>query len=560
MVSGREISQNGIPEGGQSWVNRHLAYTHGYGAVASVVNTANADGQPLLTLQGIPVSPTAVPSLTQPRIYYGEQNDVPFVIVGAQTPEIDYEGTLQHEQYQGDGGIAMGNIFTRAMFAWKFRDVNLLISGQIRSDSRILLYRDIQTRVPKAVPFLSFDSDPYLAIVDGGLKWIWDAYTTTTEYPYAQTVDVGLATDDSLAGDANYMRNSVKAVVDAYDGTIEYYADLREPIIQAWGAAFPGLFTDIGLAPESLRDHFRYPENLFQVQAFQWANYHVEDPSVFYQKQDFWQVPFDPTVPIGPGGAAPKIAPYYQLMRLPTDETEGFLLVLPFVPQDRQNMVAWMAASSDPDEYGKLVSYRFPAGQTIDGPSQIVARINADRDFSSRRSLLDQAGSSVAFGDFLVIPLEDSFLYVQPVYVQADTPNSIPELGFVIVVNGSGGPISLGTSLEGALAQAVAGEEPPVGPGQPGGGGTLERRIEQLLAEALEHFAAADAALMDGDLATYQAQLRLAQQAVQDARELAATRAGDQPGATPTPTPTPTVSGSPETVSPTSASPAPAAP
>ena len=298
MVSGREVSQAGIPTGGGTWQNQHLAYTHGFGAVAAQVNTATAEGQPVLTLKDIP--PVGDPSIVQPRIYYGEGEDVPFVVVNTDLPEVDYEGASVQEQYAGEGGIPIGNIVQRAMFAWKFRDVNLLISGDVRPDSRVMIYRDIYARVPKAVPFLTFDYDPYLAVVDGGLVWIWDAYTTSDAYPYSEAVDLETATDSLLTGEVNYMRNSVKVVVDAYSGQMTYYADLSEPVVQVWSRVFPDLFTDINSASTSLAAHFRYPENLFQVQATQFANYHVTDASVFYQKQDFWQIPTIPRCPSCP--------------------------------------------------------------------------------------------------------------------------------------------------------------------------------------------------------------------------------------------------------------------
>ncbi len=541
MVSGREISQNGIPGGGGTWVNQHLTYTHGYGAVASLVNTATPEGQPVLTLQDIP--PTGDPALvpTQPRMYYGESSDVPFVVVKTNTAELDYEGAPQNQQYQGSGGIQIGNIFQRAMFAWKYHDLNLLISGQIRSDSRIMIYRDITQRVPKLASFLQFDHDPYLAIVNGRLVWIWDAYTLTDQYPYSQSVDLDTATADvenvpggGLHGQANYLRNSVKAVVDAYDGTVTLYANMQEPIIQAWSRAFPSLFTDITTADPALQAHFRYPENLFEVQTTQYANYHVTDPAVFYQKQDFWAVPQDPTVTLATGQTGPTLKPYYVLMKLPGETSEAFHLVLPFVPEGRQNMVAWMSADSDPTDYGRLVSIRLPTDRNIDGPSQILSRINANQQFSSQRTLLSQAGSAVTFGDFLVVPIESSFLYVQPVYVRASSENSIPELKFVIVVNGSGGSISLGNNLQEAV-QAAAGQSGGGGGNNNNGqgGGSVDQRIQNLLSQALDHFANAQDALQAGNLGLYQSELAQAQNLVEQANALARTS---------TPSPSPSVS------------------
>jgi hypothetical protein len=546
QVAAREIAQDGLDASAQTWQNMHLAYTHGYGGVAAPVNTATSEGQPAFTLENLP--PEGEPAIEQPRIYFGESNEVNFVVVNTTTDEIDFSGAAEAEPYQGTGGIQLSNLFERALFAWRFRDYNLLVSNAITSESRIMIYRDIQTRVRKAVPFLAFDHDPYFAIVDGHPSWIWDAYTVTDQYPYSQAVDVGEATGQRLVGEANYLRNPVKAVVNAYDGTITYYADLSEPILQVWARAFPDLFTPREDAPEDLQEHFRYPENLFQVQAFQYANYHVTQPAAFYQKQDFWQIPHDPTIDAQDTTAAPAMSPYYQLTRLPGQDSERFNLVLPFTPAGRLNMVALMGASSDPDSYGEVTVFGFPEGRNIEGPSQVFARINQDPSFSERRTLLGQTGSQILFGDFLVIPIEESFLYVQPVYVRAAQEASIPQLTFVVVVNGSEGNVFVGDSLEEAIALAAGGGtggEPP--PEPPDGGGTVEEQIQRLLAEATQHFEAAQAALDEGDLGTYQQEVDLAQQAVAEAVALAA--GGAEPGATPTPsasaTPTPSASATP---------------
>ena len=442
MLSAREISQSSIPGGG-TWQNTHLVYTHGFGAVASQVNTATAEGQPLFTLRDIP--PIGSPPLEDngSRVYFGEgvEGDAPFVVVGSGAEELDYQGTAADDQeqvstaYTGEGGIPFGGWFQRALFALSFRDVNLLISGLIDGDSRILINRHLAERVPKAAPFLQFDSDPYAAVIEGRLVWIWDAYTTSNQYPYSQPVDLGdpnvaSPPEDpaapSLSGEANYIRNSVKVVVDAYDGSMTYYVtDPEDPIIQVWQRAFPSLFTPVSEASTELTEHFRYPENLFQVQADRFTNYHVTNADVFYGKQDFWQVPDDPAAEAGVGDV--PMRPYYVLMRLPGETEDTFSLVLPFTPAGRQNMIAWMAAKSDPgEEYGSLISYEFPSGRNVDGPTQVFARINQDARFSSERTLLSQSGSDVRFGDFIVLPIGDGILYVQPVYVQAKQENSIP--------------------------------------------------------------------------------------------------------------------------------------
>jgi hypothetical protein len=350
----------------------------------------------------------------------------------------------------------------------------------------------------------------------------------------------------------NYIRNSVKVVVDAYDGTMTYYvADTTDPIIMVWENAFPDLFTPIDQAPVDLAAHFRYPENLLQVQAEQFANYHVTDASVFYQKQDFWQVPFDPTIPANTGGNENvPMRPYYLLLRLPGDAEESFVLVLPFNPQGRQNVVAWMAANSDvgPD-YGEIVAYEFPPGQNVDGPSQVFARMRQDPRFSADQTLFGQSGSEIRFGDFLIIPVGKGLLYVQPVYVRSAQETAIPELKRVLVTNG--GDVGLGSTLTEALNDSFGAEiVPPPGGGGPTPGGNVQRQISQLLEQALDHFAAADEALTAGDLAKYQAEVDAAQAAIRRAEQLAARSGAVSPSPSPSGTPIPSPTASP-TASPT---------
>jgi uncharacterized protein len=532
MVSGREVSQGGISAAAQTWQNRHLVYTHGFGAVAAQVNSITADGAPVLTLEDIP--PQGEPVTEQPRIYYGEvhdPDDADFVVVNSLTDELDYEGVTGETPftYDGEGGIELGGLFRRALFAWRFRDANILISGQLQAESRILINRSIAERAAAPLPFLTFDDDPYLAVTDDGYVWIWDAYTTSDGYPYSQSLDLAEATAGLLdPQEVNYIRNSVKAVVDAYDGSVTYYASLDEPIMQAWDRAFPGVFTDIDDAPQDLRDHFRYPENLFQAQAFHFANYHVEDAAAFYRKQDFWEIPADPTIQavttdgtsLSPSTTGRKLLPSYQLLKLPGDDEERFHLVIPFQPENRLNMVGWMAANSDPVGYGELVAFTLPSGQDVDGPGLIFSRINSDQEFSEARTLLGTGGSEVQFGDLLTIPIEDSILYVLPMYVRANQQAAVPELKLVMVVNGASVSVatSLSEAIEAATGATTGGEPPP----PDGGTGTVDQRIQQLLAQAVDHFAAAEAALRDGDLATYQSELERAQLLVERANELAA--------------------------------------
>jgi uncharacterized membrane protein (UPF0182 family) len=545
MVSGREVTQRGITGTGRTWQNEHLVYTHGFGATAAQVNSISADGAPILTLEDIP--PQGEPATDQPRIYFGEREDVPFIVVNTTTDELDFAGESGEEarfSYDGDGGIELGGWLRQALFAWRFRDVNILISGQIDADSRILMRRNIAQRAAAPLPFLTFDSDPYMAVTNEGYKWIWDAYTTTNAYPYSQSLDLAEATANLLPPQqVNYMRNSVKAVVDAYDGTVTYYADLNEPIIQAWSRAFPGVFTPIEQAPDELQAHFRYPENLFQLQAFQFASYHVTEPTTFYRKQDFWEIPDDPTTSAGgvttdgiSTEGTRKLLPNYLLMKLPGEEQEHFHLVTPFQPEDRLNMVGWMAANSDPgEEYGELVAFTFPSGRDVDGPGLAYSRINSDQEFSAARTLLDQGGSEIRFGDLLTIPVGDSVLYVLPMYVRAAQEAAVPELKLVTMVNGSVVSVanSLDEALEDATGATTGGQPPPGGGG--GGGGTTDEQIQDLLTQAVQHFTAADAALRDGDLATYQSELQQAQALVEQADQLASGGSG-----TPSPSPSAT--------------------
>ncbi len=556
MLSAREISQNGIPSGGGTWQNQHLVYTHGYGVAASQVNAANSQGGPLFLLSDIP--PTGNPQVPgsqaiadqlngpngQPRIYYGERSDVPFVVVHTGAKELDYQGTTsgaqnqQYYSYQGTGGIPIGGFFTRLLFAWRYQDINLLISSLIHPDSRIMIYRSISQSVPRVAPFLQFDGDPYAAVVNGRVVWIWDAYTTTNMYPYSQELNLGSATGGALQGQANYIRNSVKVVVDAYNGSITYYVtDPTDPIIQVWERAFPGMFKPMSQAPAALVAHFRYPENLFQVQAEQYANYHVTDPSVFYGKGDFWAIPTDPANSANNPNSSSPLRPYYVQMLLPDATQEEFALIMPFTPQGRQNMVAWMAAKSDPQNYGQIVNYTFPAGQNVDGPTQVFNLINSFPEFSQERTLLGTGGSKILFGNFLVIPIGQSFLYVQPVFVQSSQANAFPELKRVVVVHG--GEVGLGSTLQEAIDNSFGGA---ITPSQGGGKpplGTGEKQVQALLQQALAHFNNAQAALQAGDLGTYQTEIDKAKQLVQQAQQLEATILTGKGGGAPVVVPSP---------------------
>lgn len=541
MISAREVSQNGIPGTAGTWQNRHLVYTHGYGAVASQVNTATTEGQPDFIFQDIPPKGQLHLNGLGQRVYYGEREDVPFVIVDSGVKELDFQQDSSQQTappYTGKGGIGMGGFLGRLLFAWRYKDVNLLISSLIHGDSRIMIFRDIKERIPKAAPFLQYDADPYAAVVDGRLVWIQDAYTTTDSYPYSQQINLRSATQADLSGEINYMRNSVKVVVDAYSGQMRYYvADPSDPIIQVWENAFPDLFTPISQASPDLRAHFRYPEDLLMVQAQVFARYHVTDPTVFYGNQDAWAVATDPNSTSG-GSTGSPLRPYYVITSLPGNSTEEFSLILPFTPAERNNMVAWMAARSDPQSYGQLVSFEFPSGTNVDGPLQVFNRINSNPEFSSFRTLVNQQGSTLKFGDFLVIPVGTGFLYLDPVFVQGSGSGSFPELKRVLVVHG--GTVGLGTNLSSAIADSFNQAPPPPPSGGGGGGGSVNERVAALLAQAVQDFKAADVALKQGDLAGYQRNILAAESLIQQANALASS--SGQPTPTPTPTPSSTPS------------------
>jgi uncharacterized membrane protein (UPF0182 family) len=457
-------------------------------------------------------------------LYIQEEADEDFLVVGTDAQEFDFprgeEGGQSLTRYDGDAGIQAGGFFRRLAFAWRYRDVNLLISGLIDEDSRIIINNDIRERIRKVAPFLSFDHDPYFAVVDGRPTWIWDAYTTSGSFPYSEHQEfTGVPDNPDLPREANYIRNSVKVVVDAYDGTTSFYiVDEEDPIIEAWSRVFPDLFTPGAEAPTGLRDHFRYPEDLFIVQTEMYANYHVTDPVQFYSKGDFWTVP---TISIDPTEELERLVPYYQLVPLPGEDEQRFQLFLPFTPQDRPNMVSWMAVGSDPEDFGNLVSFEF-GGANVKGPGQAAVVMHADPDVSRETSLLDQRGSNVIYGDLLVIPIGQSFVYVQPLYLESEQEGqSIPEMKRVIVLNGEN--VVMEETLGEAIAESVGvvtEPEDPVEEPEPGDPEPPPADVASLLLEAQEHFANAEAALTEGDLGTFQAETEAGTALVAQACEL----------------------------------------
>jgi uncharacterized membrane protein (UPF0182 family) len=568
MLSAREISQNGIP-GSKTWQNTHLVYTHGYGAVASAVNTVTSTGGPDLILFDIPPTgpPTGSNITVSPghgsQLYYTERPpDTPYLVVDTKQRELNYpQGTGQvTTQYAGKGGIPVGGFFRKLVFAYRFRDINLLISGLIDSDSKIMIYRDLRTRVQKVAPFLKYDKDPYAVIAGGSLYYVWDAYTTTDLFPYSERANLSDATGTDLSGRANYIRNPVKVVMNAYDGTLRFYVvDKTDPLIQVWENAFPHLFTDVTQAPLEIQQHFRYPEDLLMTQAAQFATYHVQDPQTFYSGDRAWAIPLalstrpEATTSAGNG----PFRPYYVVSKLPGSDSEHFVLFEPFSPPSRTNMVAYLAAGSDllsstestqdAGGYGNLTSLQFPATGNVLGPTQARNLINQDPTTSSQISLLSQRGSQVQFGDLLIVPIEDSFLYVQPIYIASSQASSIPQLKLVAVVNGT--QVSLGTTLQDALTKALGtpagGETCPDG-SQPPCVTPPTQTVAALLAQAVQEFQAAETALKAGDLAGYQQHIDAAKSLVAQANELAGGSTGTGgTGGTPSPTPSASASATP---------------
>ncbi len=419
-LGARELTQTGLQANQQNWVNIHTQFTHGYGAVMNPVNKVGPDGLPDYNLKNLP--PTGTPAVDQPAIYYGNRTSE-YVIVGAKQSEFDYDSDKgpQYSRYTGGGGVGIGSFLRKFIYAWEFGDTNLLISGQITGESRLLYRRNITDRISHIAPFLRLDKDPYLVIADGKLYWMQDAYTTSSNYPYSEQTPEGY----------NYIRNSIKVVVDAYNGDTSFYlADAKDPIARTYQQMFPKLLKPLSEMPASLLTHIRYPEDLFTVQADVLRSYHIQDARAFYNKEDLWATPRE-----GAGGAGDFVAPYYVIMRLPGASTEEFVLIRPFTAANKPNAVAWMGARSDGENYGKLSLYRFPTGRQIPGPAQVESSIDAQPEISQRFSLLNVQGSKVRRGNLLLIPIGNSYLYVEPVYLQADQ-NPKPAVLAVILYNG----------------------------------------------------------------------------------------------------------------------------
>ena len=504
MLSPRELASESLPN--KNWINEHLTFTHGYGIAAGPVNQVTPEGLPVLFVKDLPPkSELKELAVNRPEIYYGELvND--WVVVKSQSKEFNYPKGEEnvYATYEGQGGVEINSPLKRLVYSLHFSTLKLFLSGDITPQSRIMYYRNAKERVAKIAPFLSYDHDPYLVVADGKLYWIIDAYTSTNLYPYSERMAVN---DQNV----NYIRNSVKAVVDAYDGTVTLYqSDPDDPIIKTYTKIFPNTFKPVSEMPESLASHLRYPEDIFTAQTAIYSTYHMDDPQIFYNKEDQWEVPSISSVAqtaTQTDSATPVMTPRHMIMKLPDEEKEEFILMLPYTPRAKDNLSAWIVARNDGDNYGKLVVYRFPKDKLIFGPKQIIGRINQDADVSRQIALWDQRGSQVIQGPLLVIPIEKSLVYVRPLYLKAES-GKIPELKRVIVAYEN--KIAMEETLEKGLARifgASDGSKPPAGATPtptPAGGVKPEAATEtELYRDAQSAYDAAIEAQRNGDWARY---------------------------------------------------------
>ena len=522
MLSGRELA----PPEGQTWTNEHLFYTHGYGVVAVPVNAVTPEGQPDYLASGI--NQQGQLQIDEPRIYFGETASS-YVVTGTRTDEFDYPVGADRNattSWKGTTGVGIGGYFSKLLWALRLGDLNLLISNQLTDDSQILFRRSLEERVQAIAPFLTYDHDPYLVSADGRLVWVWDAYTSTDRYPDAQPLD------GELFGGMNYVRNSVKVTVDAYDGKVHMYiVDDRDPIIAAWARIFPDLFSPMSSMSQDLRAHLRYPEDLFTAQNLQYQLYHVSSTEsgaeTLYSKQDRWALASQGT---DVSGTSQVIEPYYVIMKLPGQADAEFVLIQPMVTAGRNNMIAWVAARMDPGHYGERISFHFPSDTSTFGPAQIQSRINQDSTVSAQFTLWSQAGSSVVRGNLLVLPMGDSLLYMEPIFLRS-TSTSQPEFKRVILASQT--RIAFADTVDQAVSQLLGETGPP--PPSGGGGGQLPEDVAGLVAQAQQLYADAQDALAAGDLGTYQAKLNALQPILDRLAELTGASASPEPSASPSP-------------------------
>jgi len=524
LLAARELSPQNLPQSAQSWVNLKLQYTHGYGVVAVRANQATDQGLPVLTLKDIP--PAGQPAVTQPAIYFG-RHTTDYVLAHSKQPEFDYPGeTDQYTHWTGTTGVPLSSGLRSLAFAIRFGDVNMLLSPQLTTDTQVLFQRQIQDRVAALAPFLSFDSDPYIVAVDGRLYWIQDAYTISDRYPYSQ-----MSPDQTgpLQG-INYVRNSIKVVVNAYDGTTTFYqVDARDPIANTYASIFPGLIRPFSQMPAGLQAHVRYPRDLFNTQAELFTLYHAQDPTVFYTKEDLWMIASENQQQ---GQVAAALRPFYVIARLPGEPKEEFLTILPYTPNQKNNMIAYLAARSDVPNYGTLFDFRFPKDSLVVGPQQIESNIDQAPVIKSQFSLLNTPGSNVIRGNLLVLPIENSLLYIEPIYLQAENLQ-IPQLKKVIVATGQ--RVAMETTLDEALA-SLFGSAPPSSSGGTTTGPALSGTAAQLIAQAKQHYDQAQKDLTQGDLASYAKEIQMVGALLQQLSSLQASAAAS-PSSSASPSP-----------------------
>lgn len=535
MIAVRELEELQLPR--TDWQNTHLFYTHGFGAVVNEANVVQSDGQPNFLLKDVPpVASVPGLELLDPRVYFGEtyQRGRPVIVkTGSQPQEIDIplEVGTQFNEYEGDAGVVIDNFFKRAAFAFRYRDLNLLISSQIRSDSRVLVERNVRAIVDDVAPFLEADADPYPVIIGGKILWVLDMYTTSRNYPYSQPLDFNaldrLKVTSDLTPGLNYLRNSVKAIIDAQNGDVTFYLfDPTDPVARAWSEVYPGLFQSADNLPEGMEQHLRYPQDLFRLQSYMYLEYHVTDEAQLFSGNDAWSLPGDPSTidrsederlkgDIRPGldpSPLAQMLPYYLLTELPGEQELSYLLLQPFTPRDRRNMVGFLVADSTPGRYGRLIELRMPQGRLVDGTEQAGQRIEQDAEISQQLSLWRGEGSKVIKGDMLVVPIEESVVYFQPIFLEEDG-GAFPEFRRIAVVYSD--RVEWADTIEGAL-QLVFGEPTDQGDGSGQGDGgqppTGDQTIEELVADANAAFVNANSALRRGDLAEYQRWVEEAEQ------------------------------------------------
>jgi uncharacterized membrane protein (UPF0182 family) len=543
LISARDLNSNSLPS--SSWVNQHVVYTHGYGAIVSPTNQATSSGDPAFILKDIPPQSQAIRLTDQGAQLYFGLNQSGYTIVDAKQDEFNYataNNTNNPTRYRGRDGVKLSNIVRRAAFALRFGDLNPLISGQITGKSKVLMVRDVQSRVQKLAPFLQFDSHPYPVVVNGRITWVLDAYTTSDQYPYSQTY----SGDGGLSSGLNYVRNSVKATVDGYDGTVHFYViDRKDPMVRSYREAFPDLFSDFSKMPTVLRDHLRYPENLFKLQSDVFSKYHVTNTSAFYAGTGRWLLSPDPNAVLGATVTpttnrgtqrAPEITattarqdPYYLYIRLPGATRENFLILQPFVPVSQNNqqtrLSSFMTASSDPANYGQLQAFVMPQGGDVNGPVQVANNIQSDVNLSPQFTLLTGTGSSVRKGNIQLIPVGNSIVYVQPIFVQQGTQQGYPVFKFVVAFTQGKNPVFSYNGVNDALTKLFGGvstspttpttPSTPTTPTTPG-----NPTVQSLLTQAAQKFADADTALKSGDLATYQNDIRQGEDLVRRAQAI----------------------------------------